>query len=229
MPGPESSPASPQSGIVERAPKSKERFATVPTHIRGVSIHGEPDSILTDFKLIVEGMYPVAREHARRYFEVKDLQSKQGDSDEKIKTLAQTNDGFRGIESVEDNFNLRVFPRVGVTFDRELLRRSLGTTYSLLVHEGLQVAVSVPAGLKTDEGLDGEEFLREVITQALIKLGLEESDIPKIMETNVNLRVDDKSLEKMIEAGKVSLLPEAKQTKTTWAITVDRLNNSPRN
>ncbi len=229
MPRPESLPGSPPVEVVTKKTGGKERFATIPTHIRGVSVRTEPDSQLPDLKQIVEGIYPVAREHARRYFQVKDLQSQQGESDKELKTSAQTHDGLRGVQSKEDDFLLTVFPRASVTLDRELLKRSLGIAYSSLVHEDLDVTISVPAGLKTEEGLNGEEFLHQVLTQALIKLGLEESDLPKIMETNVNLRVDNKSLEEMVKAGKVSLLPGTRQTETTWAITVDRLNKSPKN
>lgn len=229
MPNPELSPASPQSGIVERMPTGKERFVRLPSEIPGVSLRYEPGVEPDILKKTIRAFYETAKKHAVRFFELREIQVSQKESDEEIKTLAKTHEGLRGIQSEEDDFILNVFPRDSVSWDPQLLRESLGVAYSSVVHEDLIFAISIPAGHQTEKGPIQEEIVREALMETLLNLGLSEEDLARIMETRVQQRIDEETLADMIEKGKFSLLEGAKRTERTWAITVSPLKKSPRN
>lgn len=229
MPSPESRPAFQQPGVVEKRRTTRERFATILSGIPGVSLRYEPGVEPDILRRTIGAFYETAKKHAARYFQIKDIQDQQKGSEAEIKTLAQTNEGLRGIQSEEDNFTLNVFPRDSVTWDPQLLRESLGVAYSSVVHEDLIFAISIPAGHQTEKGPIQEEILKEALMATLLNLGLSEEDLTKIMETRVQQRIDEKTLEDMIQKGKVSLLEGTKHTEITWAITVAPLRKSPVN
>ena len=226
MPSPESAPGRVPAEVTERKKTGKERFATVPTHIPGVSLRAEPGVGLDILRKTVDGLASLAKEYATRKFQMDKLASQQKGPDREIKTLAADHEGLRGIQSEEDNFVLNVFPRESVTWDRDLLQESTGIAYSSVVHQDLLVSISVPVGFQTEKGPIQDELLRQVLTQALVDLGLEESDLQKIMAMNVVQRVDEETLEKLIKDGKVTLLKGTKRIDTTWAITVAPLRKS---
>lgn len=229
MRGPESAPAFQQPEVVEKRPK-KERFDVIGTHIRGVLIRIEPGTDIKPdtLKKVAETLYPLARDHAFRHFEIKGLASQQEDSDKGIKDLAKTNEGLRGAQSEEDNFVVSVIPSDSVTWNHPLLQESMGgVAYSSVVHQDMVVSISVPLGFQTEKGPIEDALLRQVLTQALIDLGLKEDDLQKIMDMNIVQRVDEKTLEKMIEDRKVTLLEGTKQIARTWAVRVAPLRKSP--
>ena len=227
MPSPESASAFQQPEVVEKKRTTRERFVKVPTHIPGVSLRAEPGVEVDILKKTIEELAPLARDHASRYFQIGELQIQQRESDKELKTSAQTHEGLRGVQSEEDNFVVSVFPRDSVRWDHQLLKESTGIAYSSVVHQDLVVSISVPLGFQTEKGPIEDQLLRQVLTQALIDLGLKESDLQKIMDVNVVQRVDEKTLEKMIEDRKVTLLEGTKQIGRTWAITVAPLKKSP--
>lgn len=226
MPGPERSPGLPPT---EGKVKGGERFAIVETHLPGVFLRTEPGIKVDILRKTIGKLYDLAGAYAKRKFRMDKLGGQQKEADSEIKELAQTYEGLRGIQSEEDKFVLSVFPRKSVTFDNQLLKESLGIAYSSVVHEDLVVSIAVPAGFQTERGPVQEELLHQVLTQALLDLGLKDVDLEKIMGTKVQQRVDEKTLEEMIKSGRVKLLEGTKKTATTWAITVEPLKKSPRN
>lgn len=226
MPNPESAPAFQQSKVVEKK-GTKERFATILTHLPGVSLRTEPGFEVDILKKTVEQLYGLAKGFVKRKFQIDELTVEQRQPDQEIKNLAKTHEGLRGIRSEPDNFVLSVLPRDSVTYDPQLLKESLGIAYSSVVHEDLVVAISAPVGFQTERGPLREELLDRVLTQALLDLGLTQENLDKIMSKKTVQRVDEKTLEKMIEDGKVTLLEGTKQIDRTWAITVAPLRKSP--
>ncbi len=209
--------------------RSKDRFATIQTHIRGIFLRSEPGVKMDMLKETIEKFASLARGYAARKFQIDVLTSQQQEPNQEIKTLAQTHEGLRGLESEEDNFILNVIPRDSVTWDRQLLKDSLGIAYSSVVHEDLVVSVSVPVGFQTEKGPIEGELLSGVLTQALVDLGLPKDDLERIMEMGVKQRVDEKTLEDMLANGKINLLEGTKKVDTTWAITVTPFKKSPTN
>ena len=227
MPSPESASAFQQPEVVEKKRTTRERFATVPTHIPGVSLRAEHDVELDILKRSIEELASLAKGYAERKFQIDKLTSQQKPPDKEIKGLAETHEGLRGVQSEEGNFVLNILPKDSVTWNHPLLQESTGIAYSSVVHQDLVVSISVPLGFQTEKGPIEDQLLRQVLTQALIDLGLKESDLQKIMDVNVVQRVDEKTLEKMIEDRKVTLLEGTKQIGRTWAITVAPLKKSP--
>lgn len=227
MPSPESSQELAPTEIAGRRNRGKERFAVIPTHMPGVLLRAEPDVELDILKKTIERLASLAQEYAARKFQIEELASQQKEPDREIKTLARTHEGLRGVQSEEDNFILNVFPKDSVTWDPQLLKESLGIAYSSIVHADLLVSISVPVGFQTERGPLQDELLGQVLTQALVDLGLPEADLKRIMEIRVGQRVDEKTLDDMIKSGKVSLLEGTRQTERTWAITVVPLKKSP--
>lgn len=213
--------------VTERRGRGKKRFATISTHIPGVFLRAEPDVEPDILKKTIDRLVSLAREYTARYFQIKTLDSQQREPDQEIKKLAADHEGLRGVQSEEDNFVLNVFPRDSVIWNHPLLQESTGFAYSSVVHQELVVSISVPLGFQTERGPIEDELLRQVLTQALVDLGLEEADLKKIMDVKVAQRVDEETLEKMIEDGKVVLLEGTKQIDRTWAITVAPLRKSP--
>lgn len=218
MPYPESAPA---------FQRPRERFVKVPTHLPGVSLRAEPSVELDILRKTIEELASLAEGYTQRKFRIDELTSQQKGPGEEIKTLAQTHEGLRGVQSEEGNFVLTVFPRHRIIWDHRLLQESTGIAYSSVVYQELVVSISVPLGFQTEKGPIEDQLLRQVLTQALIDLGLEESDLQKIMAVDVARRVDEETLEKLIESGRVTLLEGTKLPDTTWAITVAPLRKSP--
>jgi len=230
MSRPESSPGSPSPvEVVTKKTGGKERFATVQTLIPGVSLRTEPGAEVDILKLqkTIEELASLAKGYAERKFQIDKLTSQQKGPDEEIKTLAETHEGLRGVQSEEDNFVLSIFPSDSVTYNEALLEKSMGIAYSSVVHKDLVVSISVPLGFQTEKGPIEDKLLRQVLTQALIDLGLKESDLSKIMTVDVDQRVDKQTLEKMIKEGKVKLRKGTKQIDRTWAIKVVPLRKPP--
>ncbi len=214
----ESRQAFTQPEIVEKKAK-KERFAARETHIPGVLLRTEPDVDVDILRKTIDELYAFAKDYVPRKFQIDELTKQQEQPDREIKTLAKAHEGLRGIESKPDTFVLNVFPSDKVSWDRELLKKSLGiAAYSSVVHEDVDITILVPAGFPTEEGPIQEELLHQVLTQALLDLGLTQEDLDKVMSTRINHRVDEKILENMIKNGQVSLLEGTKQTSRTWTI-----------
>lgn len=220
MPSPERfSPTEREEGRV----KSRERFAIRKTHIPGVSLRTEPGFDVDILKETIEKFHALAKGYFSRKLKIDKLTDQQKEPDGEIKALVQTHEGLRGIRSEPDNFVLSVLPRDSVTYDPQLLKESLGIAYSSVVHEDLVVAISAPLGFQTEKGPLGKELLHQVLTQALLDLGLTQENLDKIMSEETVQRVDNKTLEEMIEKGQVGLLEGTKQIDRTWAIRVDTL------
>lgn len=217
----------PPTEVVEKK-GTKERFATILTYLPGVSLRVEPGVEIDPdtLKKPIRTLYSLAKSYASRYLREKKLQSQQKKSGEEIKTLAQTHNGLRGVQSEEDNFVLSVFPRESISYDPKFLEESTGIAFSTIAHKDLVVAISIPVGFQTNRGPIGEEILKQVLSEALTGLGLPEDDLAKVMVTGVRIRVDEKRLEEMVKNGQVTLLEGTKQVDRTWAITVVPLKKS---
>lgn len=230
MPSPDVNPGRvPPEGTQtsRRSTKRKEGYTVIPTHMPGVSLRAEPGAEVDILRKTTDELATLAREYSLRKFQLDQLNFQQQGLSERIKGLAASHEGLRGIQSEEDNFILNVVPRDSVTWNQPLLRESLGILYPAVVHEDLSVFISVPVGYQTDRGPMQEALLRQVLSEAMVSLGLEEADLQKIMEMRIFVRVDAETLNKMIEKGQVSLLEGTKETERNWAITVAPLKKSP--
>ena len=84
MASPESSLGSPPVEIVTKKKSSKEKFATVPTHIPGVSLRTEPGVEVDILKKTIEELASLAKGYAERKFQIDKLTSQQKPPDKEI-------------------------------------------------------------------------------------------------------------------------------------------------
>jgi hypothetical protein len=201
-----------------------KEFETIHSEISGVSLRAEAGVKPRMVRRTIEKLVLLARRHAERKFQIDNLTSQQEKSGEKIKHIARTHKGLRGVESKIGNFILNVFPRESIVWNIPRLKKSLGSAFSLVVSKDFVATISVPAGFQTNKGPADTELFQQVITQSMLDLGFSEEDLPKMMRTETIHRVDEGKLEELIASGQVRLLKGTRQAKENWAITVAPLN-----
>jgi len=132
---------------------------------------------------------------------------------------------LRGILSEEDNFVLTVVPRESISWNREILKESIGIMYAALAREELEIKISVPVGLTEKGILISEEVMEKVVKEALIGLGISEKELDSVVHQEVKVSLDEKKLTTLVGQGKLSLLPGAKTSEITWSLRVDQLKS----
>jgi len=207
--------------VVEK--KKKERFETVLTHLPGVQLRKEPGITLDILRKTIVSFYQSAKEYAKTHWQIEALSDQQKPQREEIIKVVKENEGLRGLISEEDNFVLTVGPREKITWDRELLKKSLGIAYPAVAREDLVVNLSIPVGFVTPKVTISEKLLREALSKALIDLGISQQNLKKIMQQEIVPSLDEKKLAEMINQGRVKLLPGARTAEITWSVRVDRL------
>lgn len=198
----------------------------MPTDIEGVALSVEKEKKLDILQKTIGRLAIVGADFAARKAQLKELAKLQEEPEQEIKSIAQTHEGLRGIQSEPDNFKLNVFPKHSITWNTELLKESLGLAYSSVVSEDLAVGISIPLGYKTKKGPLSSELLQTALIKGLVGLGLPEAELSMIVDPQVVPRVDEAKLADLLADGRISLLEGAGEATETWAITVDPLRKS---
>ncbi len=125
--------------------------------------------------------------------------------------------GLVGVRSEPNDFLLQVVEVLQAEYDSALLRESLGRAlYPLLVEEGLEITLTLPARTVR------RARIIPAITAALVKLGFNEDDLDQLMTVEPTLRIDTDRLAELERDGKVTLLPGARVEKEpTYRVEVD--------
>jgi len=199
----------------------KDRFETFPTHIKGVQLRREPNVELDILRKTTEKLYDLAREYYKTKRKIDKLEEARLLVREQILEIVQKIKGLRGL--ISDKFVLTTFPSEKVSYDRGPLKRSLKISYPAIVRETLVVSISVPVGFVTEKGITiSEEILEKTIKKALMSIGISEEELPKVMNQEIKIDVNEDKLNKMISQGKVKLESGArKKGKTTWNVKVE--------
>ena len=205
--------------------KKKERFELASTHLTGVGLRVEPGTRLDILRRTIENFYERAKEYARKKWQIDDLTGQQAPRREEILDLVKKHEGLRGILSEEDNFVLTVVPRESISWNREILKESIGIMYAALAREELEIKISVPVGLTEKGILISEEVMEKVVKEALIGLGISEKELDSVVHQEVKVSLDEKKLTTLVGQGKLSLLPGAKTSEITWSLRVDQLKS----
>ena len=193
-------------GKSEQKKGSRDRFATQSTEIPGVSLRIEPGVEVDILKQTIKEFFETARIFASNKFQLDRIAVQQTSMDKEIKTTAEAHNGLRGVQSEADNFKLTVIPKVHVDYNLPLVKESAGPAYSSIVHEDVIVTISVPVGVQTKKGPADSEKLQQALTNALVRLGFEETDLPKFVNVEVVGRVDEKRLIEMEEKKQITLV-----------------------
>lgn len=206
--------------------RKPQPYEVMPTDVEGIVLSVEAGKRLDILKKTIARLAIVGTEFAARKAEIKELAEQQKEPEREIKTIAQTHEGLRGVQSEPDNFKLNVFPKHSIAWNTELLKESLGMAYEAVVHEDLSVSMSIPLGYKTKKGPLSSELLQAALARGLVGLGLPEAELSTIIDLQVVPRVDEAKLADLLADGRVSLLEGAGVPTETWAITVDPLKKT---
>lgn len=203
--------------------KRKERFETFPTELTGVYLRIEPGIKIDILQKTIQKFYQLAKRFAAIKFLIDSLTNQQIPLREEIINIAKRHDGLCGIISEKDDFVLTIVPREKITWDRELLKKSMGIAYSAVVREELVVKISIPVGFVTKKGITiSEKVITKAISEALMNLGISQEDLSKVMHQEVILTPDEEKLTEMINQGRIKLLKGARNSEITWQIRVDK-------
>jgi hypothetical protein len=155
-------------------------------------------------------------ESAKAYAKTKDAMRAQAVEQkmrhEQLVKYVKAITGLRGVRSEPDDFNLLVIDKEALSWDQALLKASLGPVYSALVSEELVTTITIPPGVTT------EEELRSGLLELLAKLKVEPADIPKLLEIEVQLRIDTEKIDDLVAAERVQLLPGTREVEISWTI-----------
>lgn len=202
-----------------------ERYAILLTEIEGVKLQVEPNIKEGLGRNVIQKFYRLAKS----FFNLKLRLEKLSNSQEKIRSkiieLVESQEGLRGILSESDNFILTLVPREKISWNRELLKNSLGVIYSTVVSEELLINISIPIGKITKEGIEiSAEAIIDKIKNSLISLGISPEDLNKMVYHEVKISVDEEKLQELIEQNRVILLPSAQEKEIFWVINTRRIN-----
>jgi len=237
MPGPEfpqpsHSPEPKPVGEKEENREKREKrgsFELIPTDIPGYFLQVEPGVTPSLTRRDLKRLISLARQFVRLDLQIDTLKGKQEGPDKDIKLMAGNNPGLRGVVSKEENFVVTVSTRRTKKYNSDLLRQSLGEVpASTIVHDYLEATISIPPGFQTAEGSPlTQESLKTALTNALIGLSLKKEDVEKLITYETEPRVDGEALEKMVEEGKLTLVPGAVTISTTMEIKISEFKKTP--
>jgi len=215
--------------MVKKVNKSKktteEKFGTV-SILPGIVLKTEPKSQLNSpVSMIARDLYQPAKKYAKTQFIIDRLSKLQKERKEEIINTVKKHDGLRGITSEEDKFSLTVFPSEKITWDNELLKKSLTLVYPMAVKETTTISVSVPLKLIANkkEVLISGKTIERTIRKSLIGLGIPQKELTKLMKKDININVDEEILNEMIKLHQVELLPGTRESEITWKIRANPL------
>lgn len=203
----------------------KEKLLTLLTAIEGVKLQVRSDfkekvnpKLIKDFYRLAKSFFGVRSKLEKILVQQEKLRSK-------IIELVKSQEGLRGILSEKDNFALTIFPRQKISWNRELLKNSLGSIYPTVVSEELVINISIPIGKMSEKGMEiSEESIKNSVVNSLISLGISSEDLKKMMYAQVEISVNEKRLEKLIKQERIVLLPGAQEKTIYWVINVKPLN-----
>lgn len=221
------SPASTSSiEAILRKRRKKQSYDVVHTRLNGVSLRAEAGTDLDILRKTIGQLAVASAEYAERKALLGKLSEQQQVPENEIKGIAKVTEGLRGIQSEPGNYILDVFPKDTVTWNRAVLKESLGMAYASVVSEDLSASVSIPSGYETNQGPLTPELMRAAILRGLGDLGLPAPELSMIIDLQVVMTVNEAKLADMIAGGRVHLLEGAAKVTETWAITVDPLKKT---
>lgn len=197
--------------------KDIKGYENIPTSIPGVELRVLAGAKVEAPDEIIQFFLELAKRFAMAKEEITAQTARQKERREKLIKYVKSLPGLRGIRSVPDDFGLLAVKKEKTFWDPGLLRASLGVAYDSIVGEDLVATITIPPKLTT------EEELRQGLMELLQKLEVPAEDVSKILETDIQLRIDVEKLEELIEAGRVKLLAGTKEVDEDWAIEAEPL------
>ena len=207
---PEAAACAEEGRIVER------NFDVLPTHLDGFFLlvdHGtEPDLKRSQTRTLRDtgNVYAARAELIKRLL---DLQTVLHD---KLVNMGIDNPGLRGGRDVIAGAEIQINPKTTDVFDESLLDASLGERRPEVAHKKTTVSVDL------DPDRDDVDGFVKSVARRLKRQGFSKEEIGKRLKVQRTLRVDEKALQRLIDAGEVTLMPG------TWNIQTKNWDIVPR-
>lgn len=194
----------------------ERNFDVLPTHIPDVFLlvdHGEePDLSRSSTRDLMD----LGITYAITSQTIDTLTKQQEDPHRKLVSLGVHNPGLRGFRDTAIGIEVQITPKTTDKFDANLLHESLGDREKEVVHK--KVSITVEFDPDTE---DADGFIKSV-KRRLKRQGLSKEAIEDRVKIKKPIRVDEKALQKMVEAGEVVLLPG------TWGFSINNWDVVPR-
>jgi hypothetical protein len=222
MNGPEARPSGQsqesQAAIPAEEGRVVERnFDILPTHIDGFFLLVDHGENLDNF---TRGQTRTLRDRSNVYGAraelIKQFLKLQEDPHEELVWTGMNNPGLRGGRDTVTGTEIQINPETVDIFNESLLDASLGERRPEVGHK----TVTITVGFDPDKE-DPDGFIASV-KRRLKRQGFSQEDIGKRVKIKRTLRVDEKALQKLIEEGEVTLMPE------TWNIQTKKWDIVPR-
>ncbi|MCL4387449.1 hypothetical protein M1307_03600 [Patescibacteria group bacterium] len=183
--------------VVER------NFDILNTHIGDFFLlvdHGtEPDLTRSQTRALEQ----TGNVYAARSELIKHLLELQEEPHQELVDLGINFPGLRGGRDLKEGEEVQITPKTVSVFDDELLTKSLGARRPEFVHDKVKVTVEL------DPGNDDVEGFLKSLKRRLKRQGLTPEEIEQKLKVQKTLRVDEKVLQKLVEAGEIMLMPGA--------------------
>lgn len=186
----------------------KEKVMTVDTRIQGVWLvvtdvfEKIASKTLTRFWKLVANHRQIEKQH-------ESLEKKEDGLRRKLIEIVSQIPGLRGLQT-QDGLRTNVFKSVKVTttYNRELLKESLGAAYEAVVAEDLEITINLTPEHNQEEIL---EFLRKKFPG---------DEFREVVRVKTKIRVDGEELKEKETQGQVSLKEGARvvEIDETWNV-----------
>ncbi|MCL6096920.1 MAG: hypothetical protein M1444_04570 [Patescibacteria group bacterium] len=210
----------PIGAVVETATPAEEgrvverNFDILPTHIDGFFLLVDHGATLDDF---TRGQTRTLRNTGNAYGVraelIKHLLDLQEAPHKALVDMGINNPGIRGGRDVITGIETQINPETVNVFDESLLDASLGERRQEVGHKRVSVTIEFDPDKE-----DAEGFIAAV-KRRLKRQGYSREEIGKRLKIKRTLRVDEKTLQGLIAAGEVTLIPGTWNTQTKkWDI-----------
>jgi hypothetical protein len=194
--------------VVER------NFNILPTHINGFFLLVDHGVNADDF---TRGQTRTLRETGNVYGAraelIKQLEELQKVPHQDLVDTGINNPGVRGGRDVISGIETQINPETEDIFDENLLDASLGDRISEVAHKKVIITIEFDPDKE-----DAVGFIKSA-ERRLMRQGLSREDAKKRIKIKKTLRVDEKTLQKLIAAEEVVLMPGTWNIKTKkWDI-----------
>ena len=196
---------------------AKQEYESVPTQKAGVELRVTPGTKPDLPQDVVNLFYKLALDFYQAKALIEQTSEEQRDRRLDLIRYAQGIPGLRGLRSEPDDCGVLLVRKESVSYDPDLLKMGLGTSYQPYVTEELVATITIPLSLTT------EEAIRNGITKLLQELGVPGQDVDKLLHAEVQLRVDEEKIEELLSSGRLELPEGARAVETTWAVEAEPL------
>ena len=206
-----------ESALVEEGRVVERNFDVLATHIDGFFLLVDHGASMDDFtRGQTRNLRDTGNVYGARAELIKQLVELQKTPHKALVDTGINNPGARGGRDVITGIETQINPEIVDIFDESLLDASLGERRSEVGHKRVSVTIEFDPDKEDAEGFIAAAKRR------LKRQGYSQEDIAKRLKIKRTIRVDEKTLQGLIAAGEVTLMPG------TWNTTTKKWDVVPR-